>query len=477
MLTELDRAERTRFETVNGNVVVDPFSGRKVVLDDRGVRMFAMWRSANSNADFTAALSRAFLLPPKEASSAATRFHTLIVQGQRCLGSQLPGKDHAVLEPTAACNGQCPHCYHGERSSRWDDEHTANVLDALTAAGVKSVSITGGEVFSAHFTERFFELADRLRERNVHIGSVSTNATFLSEEIRDRVLRTLDRTTVLRISMDALDSDLLDRVRPGYRNLPDPYFPIRDLDRAGYPLVFTTNIWAQPTDAIVAIGDYLRGFDHVVHWNVRLAVPVHFGAGDSTRTAARRRQLFQLAPGPKAPLRVFEALLRAHADRPYSFGVRMGNYLTTSLLRNPNALTGYDQGHPCREDRSLVTLKADGATTQCPILPELMPELVMTGEPGRELLWPGFEKSLPLADLDTADMPCGTCHLRRVCGGGCRLYGIAYESALDGCDLPAKEFLEWQLRDDSGLLREHWPRYHERLLEVAGEEAVRCAKA
>jgi len=124
------------------------------------------------------------------------RFLELIDQGQRCEGSILPGRHHAVLEPTAACNGQCPHCYHGDRSSRWPREQFAAILDQVRGGGIKSVSITGGEVFSAHFADAFFDLARELEERRVTIASVSTNATFLTEQIRDRVLAAIPRTTV-----------------------------------------------------------------------------------------------------------------------------------------------------------------------------------------------------------------------------------------------------------------------------------------
>ncbi|MGH3620262.1 MAG: SPASM domain-containing protein, partial [Sciscionella sp.] len=318
--------------------------------------------------------------------------------------------------------------------------------------------------FSAHFVDAFFDLIDTLDVEGVSVASVSTNATFLTEHVRDRVLARLPRSTVFRVSLDALRSDLLDRIRPGYRTLADPYGPIGDLDNAGFPLVFTTNLWSQTPAEVTEIGEYLRTYSGISAWNIRLAVPVHHGNGERTRTAARQRQLFGVRPSPQLPLRHYAAILRAHAERPFDFPVRMGNYLMTTLLSNPHALTAHPPGHPCREDAQLVTVKADGRVTQCPILTELDP--TMTSGPILEAE-PDLLNHLPLTDLHTDAMVCATCTLRPVCGGGCRLYSMAYDRGLTGCDEPARALLSWILTDPTGLIRQHWPDYHVRMLALA----------
>jgi radical SAM protein with 4Fe4S-binding SPASM domain len=455
--------------TLDGNVLADSVSGRKLVLNPSGVVFFGIFRSHGDTDDAVRQVAARYGLSDQLARAEYQRFLDLIDHQQRCEGSLLPGRHHAVLEPTAACNGQCPHCYHGDRSSRWPREQFAAILDQVRAGGIRSVSITGGEVFSAHFADAFFDLARELDERGVVIASVSTNATFLTEQVRDRVLAAIPRTTVFRVSLDALRGDLLDRIRPGYRNLADPYLPIRDLDAAGYPLVFTTNLFhAQPVASVLEIGDYLRQYRSIKAWNVRMAVPVHHGAGERTRSPARRRQLLGTRPSPALGLRYYKAILEAHAVSEFPFDVRMGNYLTTSLLRNPAALTAFGGGHPCREDQYLVTVKATGEVTQCPILTELAPDLKVNPGPGGKL-GEGFEANLPLAGLDTATMACRSCPLLAACGGGCRLYALAYEQGLGGCDLPARALLSWLVTDPTGLLRRSWPAYHARLRSLIAD--------
>ncbi|WP_157762688.1 radical SAM/SPASM domain-containing protein [Nocardia yamanashiensis] len=464
-----ERAARllARLELTGDDVLHDRVSGRKLVLNKTSRVFWLMVCEHGTGSAAAAALAARFGIGIERATADLARFLDGIDQGQRCAGSILPGADHAVLEPTAACNGQCPHCYHGTRNDHWPAEAIPEILAKVRAEGLRSVSVTGGEVFSAHYVSRFFELATLLRAEGIELASVSTNATFLTEEVRDRILAEVPESTVFRISLDALRSDLLDRVRPGYRHLRDPYGPIRGLAEAGRPLVFTTNIWSQPITEIADIGDYLRGYPKVQAWNVRLAVPVHHGAGERTRTPARKRQLFGVRPDVRLPLRHFTAILAAHAREPFGFPVRMGNYLATSVLANPQALSAFAPGHPCREDEQLVTLKADGAITQCPILTELAPELSAGSILDDDAA--GFRARLPLAGLHTDAMACAGCPVRPVCGGGCRLYSMAYDGGLTGCDEPARALLVWILTDPTGLLRQHWPGYHARMLELVGD--------
>lgn len=465
-----DRAQQLvdRLTLVGDTILHDRVSGRKLVLNSTSQVFWGILTECGTGAAAAEMIARRWQLPLEQASTDFAAFVAELDQGQRCVGSILPGRDHAVLEPTAACNGQCPHCYHGTRNEHWPPDQIGDILASIRAEGIRSVSVTGGEVFSAHYIDHFFQLAATLQAEGIELASVSTNATFLTEAIRDRILAKVAPTTVFRISLDALRSDLLDRIRPGYRNLTDPYAPIADLAAAGYPLVFTTNLWSQPVTEITEIGEYLRRYTRVQAWNVRLAVPVHHGDGVRTRTKARQRQLFGLRPDVRLPLRHYAAILARHAEQPFPFPVRMGNYLATSLLDHPQALTPMAPGHPCREDEHLVTVKATGQITQCPILTELAPEL--TAGSVLDDTATGFTDRLPLAGLHTDDMGCARCPLLAVCGGGCRLYPMAYDHGLTGCDEPARALLSWILADPTRLLAEHWPAYHARMREIVGTD-------
>lgn len=454
-----------RLTLTDEGILHDPASGRKLALNETGI---VFWNVLSRSIDMSTAvneLAKIFDIDQERISSDLVDFISVLDKGGLCDGSILPGGNHVVLEPTAACNGGCPHCYHGHHGDKWPRHLDAVAVKRLRAKGTKSVSITGGEVFSSHFVERMFTLVDELRSSEISVASISTNATFITEDICRRILEKVPRTTVFRISLDALRGELLDRLRPGYRNLDDPYGPISELDRAGYQLVFTTNIYKQTSSDIIEIGRYLKSFKNIATWNVRLAVPVHFGGGVRVRSRSRRSRLFEDRPEFMQSFHCFEAILEDHARDPYAFDIRMGNYLSTNLLAFPAGLVALTDPHPCREDKHLTTVKASGEVTQCPILTELDPGL-KTGN-----LFENTGDMLPLvpplSDLRIDNMECGNCYLRQVCGGGCRLYALAYDQGLDGCDLYARGMLEWMLQDQAGLLASHWPDFLGRLRQLA----------
>lgn len=445
-------------------VLHDPRSGRTLVLNATSTVFFDILTAHRELDAAVEAVRDRFGLSPQRAGADLAAFLDLLDPGQRCVGTLLPGRHHAVLEPTATCNGGCPHCYHATRTEHWPREQITPIVARLADAGVRSVSITGGEVFSPHYVDTFFDLLATLERHRIAVASVSSNATFVSEQVRDRIIDQVDPTTVFRLSLDALHTDLLRRVRPGYRGLADPYAPIADLDAAGYPLVFSTNVWTQPPSEITGIGEYLRRFTRITAWNIRLAVPVHHAGNRRIREAARQRHLYQARPEPTLPLHHFSEVLARHADEPYPFAVRMGNYLLTELLTRPHAIRTIGPGHPCREDTDLITVKATGRITRCPILPELNPDLTTGSVLDPTVEVPG---DTPLSGLHTDSMECGSCPLRPVCGGGCRLYPLAFDGGPAGCDETARVLLIWILADPTGLLRRHWPAYHRRMRELA----------
>ncbi|MDQ7982483.1 radical SAM protein [Paraburkholderia sp. SARCC-3016] len=450
----------------------DAVSGVKYVLDRTGIEFFRIFEQFGDTPGGVDAIAQRFLIDINQARRDYDAFLRRLDQAQHCRGSTLPGQYHAVLEPTAGCNGGCPHCYHSNHKDQWPLDRYDTVLEQLERAGIRSVSITGGEVFSTHFVERFFPLVDRLRERGFSIASVSTNATFVTETVRDRILAEISKDTVFRISLDAVDSDLLDRVRPGYRKLADPYGPIADLDNADYNLVFTTNLSVQTVTGVLEIAEHLRRYSNITTWNVRSAVPMRTTDIDrASQARAKRIELHRALPDPSMPIPYYHAILERHADTPFAFDILMGNFLTTSSLAHPAVLEPRTGSNPCHDDEELMVIKANGMVSQCPALPELDSSLQAGSlfEPNDALeLSRDYAQHLPLAGLDTTTMVCRNCEFRSFCGGGCRLYSLAYGQTLTGCDLPAKALLDWIKDDESLLFRRNWPAYHARFVSMIG---------
>ncbi|NER49297.1 MAG: radical SAM protein [Symploca sp. SIO1A3] len=451
----------------NENVLQDRFSGLKYVLQPIGIEMFHLL-VRHQDIDVAAqALASHYLIDLDRARADLNTFVTKISQGQACRGSVLPGINHAVLEPTSGCNGGCPHCYHTSHKEQWPTDEYERVLSSLENAGIRSVSITGGEVFSPHFASKFFDLANLLRNHGIRIASISTNGTFVTEQIRDRIFQELPTDTVLRISLDALRSDLLDRIRPGYKRLEDPYAPLLDLDRLGYKLVFTTNLSTQPINSVLEIGEYLRSYHGISTWNVRLSVPIHYEGG--SRPRAHKLRVLSSRHDPALAIPYFEAILLQHVEVPYPFDIVMGNYLHTSALRNPAVIGRRASTHPCQNDERLLTVKATGELTRCPALTDLDRSLSMGSifeENSESPLTREYVRHLPFSELTTMEMVCANCTYLPFCGGGCRLYAIAYEQGVSGCDLPAHALLTYISEDPKRIFRNHFPDYHSQFLNV-----------
>lgn len=444
---------------IEGEVLTDNNSGRKIVLDEIGLDFFNIHLKSPNNDIAIQQIVELYNVDLKTAKNDFEEFLDELYQKNNCVGSILPGIDHVVLEPTSSCNGGCPHCYHSYHGNTWSREQKMSILSTLNDRNIKSVSITGGEVFSKHYIEEFFELVENLNELNINIGSISTNATFITEQLAGRIKNKIRKSTVFRISLDALESDLLARVRPGYKALEDPYFPIKILDNLGFPLVFTTNIFRQESSSILNIAEYLRRFKNIQSWNLRMAVPVHPGeSGWSKRTQGN----FDNRPSPDFQLDKYKAILFAHSENPYQYEIRLGNYLSTFFLVHPQSLPFFDgQDHPCREDKILMTIKSDGIITQCPILSELEPSLTMdynifdTSD--------DYKSHLPLSPLNIWEMECKSCKFLTVCGGGCRLYSMAYNNDLLGCDLTAFELWNWIYEDNDDIFSRLWPAFHKKV--------------
>lgn len=93
------------------------------------------------------------------------------------------------FELTARCNFSCPMCYVHLRTAREDDELTAqqwlNLARQAKDQGMIFVLLTGGEPF---VRKDFFEIYRGMKAMGLMI-SINTNASMLTEEIREKLLQ------------------------------------------------------------------------------------------------------------------------------------------------------------------------------------------------------------------------------------------------------------------------------------------------
>ena len=133
---------------------------------------------------------------------------------------QLPFLHHLILEPTNECSAHCIHCFHQSKNKySWSKKEINNFIKFFKDYGIKSVSITGGEIFSPHYVENAKYLINNLYSNNIDISTISTNGMFLTKELCDWLKNNLNlKKVIFRISLDTIGIKNVVIIRPGYKN-------------------------------------------------------------------------------------------------------------------------------------------------------------------------------------------------------------------------------------------------------------------
>ena len=90
---------------------------------------------------------------------------------------------HVLFSITGKCNFRCRHCYMDAPEGKLGEltTHEINrIIDELADCGIKSVHLTGGEPL---IRNDFWEIIDRLIQRQMIVGKVYTNGWLLNESV------------------------------------------------------------------------------------------------------------------------------------------------------------------------------------------------------------------------------------------------------------------------------------------------------
>ena len=86
---------------------------------------------------------------------------------------------------TGNCNSRCRHCYMSAPSGgigEFSHEECMRIVEEMAAAGVRTVSLTGGE---ALLRRDFFDIVDALAEADILVNVVMSNGFLVNEETLD----------------------------------------------------------------------------------------------------------------------------------------------------------------------------------------------------------------------------------------------------------------------------------------------------
>ena len=104
---------------------------------------------------------------------------------------------------TGHCNCRCKHCYMSAPTGNipeYSTEKCMEIIDQMEAAGVRRVSLTGGE---ALVRKDFVKLITRLTEAGIRISTIMSNGLLVNEELLD-VLDELGQKPEFNMSFDGI---------------------------------------------------------------------------------------------------------------------------------------------------------------------------------------------------------------------------------------------------------------------------------
>ena len=375
-------------------------------------------------------------------------YERLSVEREYAIGD-LPYKNYVVLEPTNDCSANCVHCFHqNKKKYSWGKNEIDSHINTLLDAGITSVSLTGGEIFSPHYINLAKYLITQLEDKGIRICTISTNGMFITDELVEWIKKNIDYSEIVfRISLDSVEETIY-RLRPGYSE----YFNLnywKLLNDNNFHVVVTTIVSLQKETEIVKIADFLIKQKCVKKWIVKPLVPTktgHFKLIDWEQI--------------KNNYIAFLEWYKEHMDA-VNYDFILGNVITKKALTDRMYELEYDlEEHPCKNEMFQKTIKANGSITRCPMLPDIsdcfQTSIDNISNCNQEL----FD------DLVVNDMDCKDCDYQVICGGGCRAYAIAFSGDVRKCDVNSKIMFDWIVNDN--YFKDNWKLFYINLVKKNG---------
>ena len=311
----------------------------------------------------------------------------------------------AYLHVTQRCNLNCVGCY------SYDDQRNClpdapldaieRALDELTAAGLATLIISGGEPFLRDDLPDIVAYAKRTC--GIKAVTVLSNGTCLTEGALAALAPNVD---CVSISFDGCSASA-----PAY---------IREEQRFDELVAAVKAVQAAGIQAHIIPTVHARNIDDLAEY-VRLSKDLGATLNFSLLTCAPDDELAALLPDEEALRKLGASILTLDGGKPLAL---MDAPVGLNLTVKRNCGAGY-RG---------VSIAADGTVYPCHMLhrPELAMGNVFDGTLAEAL---ESEVSARCRALDAANFEgCATCRYERICGGGCRARSLFASGSLESPD-------------------------------------------
>lgn len=334
------------------------------------------------------------------------------------------------LSLTGKCNLHCPYCFYAnEMEGRRDvpAEQWFRFFEEIKALGVRSLTLSGGEVF---VRPDLWELIDAIVDARMRFCFLS-NGTLIDAETLERLQEPSRRRRLddIQISIDGSCAEVHDGIR-GAGSFDRSIRALRLLREARIPVAVRTTINRHNVDDIENIAAFLLDDIGLSSFGTNDAMPM--GAGcDNQRsiTLTARQQLHAMrtcemlekryngritaTAGPLSKIKSYREMERARLTGEKTGRWRMG-YLTA-----------------CGGVFNKLSVNHDGIITPCNILPGT--ELGRINRDPIPRVWkehPALESLRNRRKISMRDVPgCEDCEWAEFCNGSCP--GLACEMTGD----------------------------------------------
>jgi radical SAM protein with 4Fe4S-binding SPASM domain len=318
---------------------------------------------------------------------------------------------YCVWELTLACNLACGHCGSRAGQARNDELTTDQALDVvrqLAAAGVREVTLIGGEAF---LRPDWLEIAAAIVEHGMLL-EMATGGYGVSATTARRMKEV--GFSLVSVSVDGLEA-VHDRLRGRSGSFAQCLLTLERLRAAGITTAVNSQINRLSAPQLPRLYERVRETG-VYGWQLGLTVPMG-------RASERPEWLMQ-----PAELRELYALIGTIAERAAADGIRLqpGNNLGyygphERLMRDHPSGQRFWQG--CQAGLETIGIEADGTLKGCPSLPTASYAAGNLRERSlAELLRRAPELSFNLhayGDREGLWGHCAGCEYGPLCRGGC----------------------------------------------------------
>ena len=316
-------------------------------------------------------------------------------------------------------------------ASELSDETCMKIIDELAECGVQQVTITGGE---ALVRKNFFDIIDKLIEKNIHVTSIMTNGLLVNEKFLDKLLERKIRPS-FNISFDGTNGchDWLRGIKGAEKTVINAF---KICNEKGF---VTSSIYCLHKGNIHAIRDSIKLLADIGVNNLKIIPMSPYGEGSSISNKALKIS------------EMYDALID-YIPKYFEDDISMPVYLTGILSAYPNKK--YDIGFCkmpedqncdefciCTSARNNMHINAEGRMIPCTLMDytNIINQFPVFGKSTLKDTLNDSEYmnfvSKKIKDYLKRNPECDKCKYRNRCAGGCRGHAILYAMLKGSSDI------------------------------------------